>query len=181
MMEEKAVGYFEDGTRYVDYEVLYRNCLNPNWSEWKEVIDVMRSIEEKGSKSYVYPNSPIKHLLQFLNNYLVERKIVDISNLEWLKNDHDKLTEKKGDAVPDFVNKNGVTYELKSGKNIENAALIRNWYGADRKLFYCTSDNNLYLYDSDKNSFKIIKRGLRAPYINIRRFDNLEAQIMKNI
>ena len=96
-------------------------------------------------------------------------------------NDHDKLTEKKGDAVPDFVNKNGITYELKSGKNLEYAPLIRNWYGADRKLFYCTSDNNLYLYDSDTNSFKMIKRGLRAPYINIKRFDNLEAQIMKKI
>lgn len=181
MLEEKAVGYLQDGTRYVDYEVLFRNCLNPNWSGWKDVIDVMRSIEEKGSRSFKYPDSPVKHVLQFLNNYLVERKIVQCSNLKFVRNDHNYLTEKRGDRIPDFVNEKGITFELKSGRMLEQAEKVKDWYGAKRKLFYCTGNDTLYIYHKESNTFDVVKTNLRAPYINIKRFDNIEAQIMKNI
>lgn len=176
MIEEKAVGYYEDGTRYVDYEVLYRNCLNVEWSEWPKIYEIMRNVEESGSPSWKYPFNPLMHLVQFMNNYLLEKKVKEKLQLEWNNNDHAVLVEKAGSDVPDYIDKAGSTYELKQGNGFERAANIRNWHNADIKLFYNTGDKTLYYYHSKIGNFEKICE-LRAEYVDINRYRIIELKI----
>lgn len=175
MVEEKAVGV-RDGKRYIDYEVLYRNFLNEDWSEWPEIYEIVRNIEESGSSSYTFTFAPLLHLMQFLNNYLLESKVKEKLNLDWYNEDHEVLFEQLGKDAPDFIDENGTTYELKQRKNFLDAARIRNWHHADKKLLYCTGDNTLYYYHSHLGKFEKICE-LRAPYVDFNRYRVVELRI----
>lgn len=167
----------EEIRKFVDYEELFENALNYRWNGWPNAYNVMKSVEEKGSKSYVYYYSTLKHLLQFLNNYLVEQRVKNKLGLEFNGDDHERFYDKLGDKAPDFIDKDGKTYELKSGRTIEVAARVKNWYDADVRLFYCTGNDILYEYKRD-GSFERITE-LKAPYINIKLYDNIERNILR--
>ena len=176
MENEKAVGQFYDGTRYVDYEVLYRNYSNVEWSEWPKIYDVIRNIEKAGSVSWKYPQNPLIHLMMFLNNYLLERKVKEKMQLEWYNDDHDVLVEKKGEDVPDFIDESGKTYELKQGNSFERAMNVKTWRNADVKLFYNTDDNTLYYYHGNMDCFEKISE-FRSAFVNIKRYRDTESKI----
>lgn len=161
--------------RFVDYEELFENALNYRWQGWKNAYEVMKSVEEQDSRSFVFPNSTIKHLLQFLNNYMVEKRVKDKLKLKWNSDDHDKFYEKKGEQKADFIDADGRTYELKSRRTFESAQKIMNWYGADVRLIYCTGNDTLYEYKQDESFEKICE--LKAPYVNLLRYDNIERNI----
>lgn len=152
----------------VDYEEFYSNVYNKEWCGWKNLGDIMKIIEDSGSKSIAYPNSKVKHALNFLNNYLVEIRVKELMHLNWYDSTHEFLYAKVGEAKPDFKNNNGESYELKQRWSLYDATKC-NWYNADHKLLLLKSDNSLYEYFSKECRFEKICY-LRAPFIDIKRY-----------
>ena len=91
----------------ISYDELYANAYNKSWSGWKKLGKIMEIVERLGSKSRNYPDSKVKHALNFLNSYLVEKRVKDKLHLNWNGEDHDGIYVKRGDAFPDFVDANG--------------------------------------------------------------------------
>lgn len=163
--------------RFIDYKELYKNAYNSKWKGWKDVIDIMTSIESKGSRSIKHKDSKVKHALEFLNNYFVEEKVKAILNLQYLGDDHEVLYDRVGAVnVPDFVDEKGETYELKSRWLLDDVYRI-NWNGADHCLFYYKTENNLYEYYPEDDSFKLIT-GFRAKYINTKYYPYRDDQLI---
>lgn len=155
----------------IDYKELEANCYNKYWEGWKYVKHVMDRVHEI-SKSKLYPDSKIKHALNFLNNYFVEERVKELLHLNYYGTDHDGIYYKLGVDIPDFIDKKGVTYELKSTWNYDfiltNKNLL-NWHGADKKIVYQKSDNMLYFFDDERNTFIPIVY-CRAKYIDMKRY-----------
>ena len=103
----------------INYEELYENAYNKDWKGWKDVKVVMEFIDTY-SKSKKYPDSKAKHAFNFMNNYFVEKKILEIyPNLRFLGDDHEYLYKKLGCDIPDFIStKTKLTYELKTTYDI---------------------------------------------------------------
>lgn len=156
----------------INYEELYENAYNKDWKGWKDVKVVMEFIDTF-SKSKKYPDSKAKHAFNFMNNYFVEKKILEIyPNLRFLGDDHEYLYKKLGCDIPDFIStKTKLTYELKTtydiGFILSGKAKI-NWHKADRKLVYQTKDNTLYLLTDTNKVHKLCK--LRAKFIDIKAY-----------
>lgn len=179
--EREAFGVTEDGVEYVNLQAVYENCRNVNWSGWQRAYEIIKAVEDAGSVSRNYPDSPLSHLLNFTNNYLLERKICSLYKLKFLDDTHDKLLKTCGKNIPDFVDDEGRTYELKTGKSLGGLKDIHNWRNADRKLFYSALDNSLYIISKDGLSFRKIDTFV-APYVNIKAFRlDLEKDIMRRI
>lgn len=162
--------------KYVNYEELLANIFNKNWTGWKNFYEVITEVEEKGSKSKIHKDSKILHGIEFLNNYLLEKRVKEILGLDFLGDDHEVLYAKRGDCIPDFINKEtGKTYELKTRWHFEDAMKL-NWYDADYCLFYHKFTNTLYQYFPNDKSFAPIKY-LRCYYINTKKYPYTDSDL----
>lgn len=160
----------------VNYNELYENAYNKKWSGWKNLGEVMKDIESKGSRSWKYSGSKIKHALNFLNGHLLEVRVKEKLQLEWNGNDHDELYAKCGEiCVPDFKDSNGETYELKERWSFEDAMKC-NWNNADHCLLHLKSDNVLYEYYPASKRFEKICH-LRASYVDIKRYPYTDEEL----
>ena len=153
----------------VNYDELYENAYNKEWNGWKNLGEVMEEIESNGSRSWKYADSKVKHALNFLNGYLLEKRVKEKLHLEWNEDDHEELFAKGGEiGVPDFKDADGETYELKERWSFEDAMKCR-WNGADHCLLHLKTDNTLYEYNPVLNCFDKICY-LRASFVDIKRY-----------
>lgn len=151
--------------KQINYQEFYKHVYDKEWNGWKELIDIMNSIEQKGSISKKHPESRVLHALEFLNNHFVEEKVKQLLELEYLGDDHNVLYDKVGDkGVPDFIDSNNETYELKSRWNFDDINKIY-WNDADHKLLYLKRNNTLYEIRKDGN-FPL--GTFRARFVNIK-------------
>lgn len=166
----------KENERFISYEELYQNVYNPNWKGWRDVIDIMTSIESKGSRSIRHKDSRVLHALEFLNNHFVEEKVKEILSLQYLGDDHEVLYDRVGAVnIPDFIDENGETYELKSRWCFEDVKRI-NWNGADHCLFYYKATNFLYEYYPETGAFVPITY-FRAKYVNTKAYPFKDNQL----
>lgn len=162
--------------RFINYKELYKNAYNPKWNGWNELKDIMDSIERKGSRSIKHSNSKVLHAFEFLNNYFVEEKVKEILQLNYLGDDHEVLYDKVGATnIPDFIDNNGETYELKSRWSTDDVYRI-NWNGADHCLFYYKAENKLYEYYPKYDNYRFIA-SFRARYINTKNYPYTDNQL----
>lgn len=154
-----------DNTPYIDYRELYFNLDNDTWPGWSDTAKIIKSIESKGSKSRNFPEDSFKHLINFLNNYFVERKVSEIFGFKFNANDHDFLYDKLGDLVPDFIDNEGKTVELKSGWNFDFLTGL-NWYGAERKFFFNRTTSKIYEINENNEPEELCD--IKVKYISLK-------------
>lgn len=144
-----------DKLKYVDYEEFAQNVYNPKWKGWKDVAEV----EKTCKPSFMYKGNIIAHSICFLNNYFLEKAVKEALDLDYLGKDHTKWYAYSGTNISDFVDKNGVTYELKQMKNFEGLARIpeEDWHGCDVRLAFFRTSDAVYKYDKDSRSWKFLK------------------------
>lgn len=152
------------------YDDLYKNAYNKNWEGWKEVKEIMFSIEQKGSRSFKHPTSPIKHAFEYLNNYLLEKEVKRVMNLKFIKPEsHECLYDRVGeDILPDFIDCKGKTFDMKCRWELDDAEKL-NYHGADHKMIYRKANNTLYGYDEVLGSFVEIQK-INARYIDTKNY-----------
>lgn len=149
---------------YVDYEEFARNVYNPSWQGWKTIA----KIESKCKPSYYYRGNVVAHAICFLNNYFLEKAIKEAMDLEFYGEDHDKWYCYSGVNTPDFIDKNGVTYELKQMKDLDRlySIPIEDWHNCDIKLAYIRMSDALYKYDNKLKTWKLVKHIYNIKHIN---------------
>ena len=125
----------------VDYNEFARNVFNPEWTGWKTVA----LIEKKCYPSRVY-KGVIQHAICFLNNWFLEQKVKDYLNLDYISDDHERWYATRGTNIPDFKDKNGVTYELKQGRYFDGVYSIPDcdWHKCNVRLYYARETQTLY-------------------------------------
>lgn len=150
------------------YDELYENVYNRNWPKWKNLGDLMAFVEESGSYCKRFPESRVKHALNFLNSYLLEKRVAEVLHLKFFGDDHEAIYPKRGEQKPDFIDAKGETYELKERWSFDEGARAY-WNDADHCLLHLKSDNCLYEFHRKEGRYEKICY-LRASYVNIKNY-----------
>lgn len=156
----------------VSYKDFEQNAFNPSWSGWRDLIEI-----EKKLKPSKYYSDPISHMYLFLNNYWLEEAVRKELNLNYMTSDHKCIYGYSGLNLSDFIDKNGVTYELKQGKSLASLQLIneRDWHNCSVKLFYSRIDNCLYTPSDDGFTWQ------KVCYLNVKHINPDKGLKLKDI
>lgn len=149
----------------MNYEEWLKNYEDENWSGWKIIDEIEKSTNPPRSR--LARENPRFHAMMFLNNYLLEKEVLNFLNrngynVRFNGDDHLDWIEGRGLDTPDYIDDKGRTFELKQTGSLDmfcDYACGWNWHGADVRLVYIRDLGTLYQMKG--NELKVFAKNLR--------------------
>ena len=124
-----------DEVPYVD---IVRNWANrEQWNRWTDCKYIAANIPCSKLRT-----SAEEKILRFTNNWLIETAVAKSMSLDFCDTTHDTFHTGYGEIHPDFIDKDGITYELKTTEIYDYND--KHWWEADIHLYYDVKEQILY-------------------------------------
>lgn len=122
----------------VPYADIVRNWANrESWNRWFDCKYIAVNIPCSKLKTSIEAK-----IRRFTNNWLIESAVAKSMSLDFCDTTHDTFHTGYGKMNPDFISKDGITYELKTTKIYDYDDM--HWWKADIHLYYDIKAQVLY-------------------------------------
>lgn len=139
----------------VPYALIDKNWNNrANWEEYNKCIYIALNIPATEVAC-----TPDEKIARFTRNWKTETAVAKKLDLHFYDNTHEYFHSGSGDPLPDFIDDQGKTYELKNTNKY--AYDDHHWWGADVHLYYDHYEGIVYEQIADG-------RYLPLEYVSVR-------------